>query len=81
MTIPFLYTFRMFDCVDLIKLPLFKGIKHKFRKNGISKDAAIIADIAAALEYFSGYLFFVTTTARPWVNLLPDSLPLLNQLN
>jgi len=72
----------MFDCVNQASImDLFKGIKHKFRKNGISKDAATITDIAAALECFSGYLFFVTTTARPWGNLLPDSLPLLNQLN
>ena len=44
---------------------IFKGIKHKFRKTGISKDAAIIADIAAALEVSGDYLFLVTTTAHP----------------
>ena len=42
-----------------------KGIKCKFRKNGISKDAAIITDIAAALEVSGDYLFLVTTTAHP----------------
>ena len=37
-----------------------KGIKCKFRKNGISKDAAIITDIAAALEVFRD-VFSITT--------------------
>ena len=27
LTIPFLYTFRMFDCVDLIKLPLWISLR------------------------------------------------------
>jgi len=44
----------MFDCFDLIKLPLWIYLRasniNDF-ENGISKDAAIITDIAAALDF------------------------------